>query len=956
MSAGHERDWKTREEPIAPRLDAVGWKLGPATRSTRRTEDEETPEGRADYALWMDQKIVAVVEGRKVGSGAQNLLATAKRWRGLPAAAGVPFLYATDGRALWFLDARHPENRPRRVAGFHAPAALHELLSQDLDAATQRLLALPNDSGPLRPYQREANAEIEKALASRKREMLVAMAPGTGKTHVLVNQVHRLLKSGVARRVLVLVDRRALAAQAVRALSTFEIEKGLKFDLAYEVASTRFRIGDFGRDEHLQPKVLPASDLTHPKPGQLLVYVCTIQRMAINLLGAQAVFAGGEELVDEDLKRLEVPIHAFDVVVTDECHRSYTASEVSVWRDTLDHFDAIKIGLTATPAAHTTGYFKSLVSRYDYPQAVSDDVLVDYDVVPVDTGVHLKGLFLTDEERIPVIDPITRLRRRDRLHDERGLDTSDAERKITAPEPNRLVVEELKRRALEHEQTYGRFPKTLIFAANDLPGSSHADQLVSLCRAAFDSGAAFVEKITGRVDRPLQRIREFRNRANPGIAVTVDLLANGIDLPDLEFVVLLRPVKSRILFEQMLGRGTRRGERYPGKSHFTVFDGFGGDLLRYFEASTGITAEPPDTRPVAQVIEDIWANRDRALNLGALVKRLLRVDKEMTREAREQFGPAVPGGDVAKYAKGLPQALKADFVGSMMLLRNPRFQGLLFNEARPAPSTLRPSTGSGQSGFGIVAQDQGPRPRIEGSTKGKPARPEPVEGRSVAPVVPAISPPPLPHKPPRPAVAATPPTPAPEAPAVVYPKRGPIRTSWHAREPEAEGSKRDEYLAVFEKFVRDNPEQIKAIRILLDRPREWGPGPLTELKTKLNATPHRFTVEELQKAHKATYRRNRVDLISMVKHAADGKEPLLTASERVERALKRVVAQHTFTPDQEKWLDFIREHLRENLAIDEYAFDSVPIFTREGGSATVRKVFKQRLPELLHDLNEALVV
>src|SRR5262249_9703083 len=156
------------------------------------------------------------------------------------------------------------------------------------------------------------------------------------------------------------------------------------------------------------------------------------------------------------------------------------------------------------------------------------------------------------------------------------------------------IVEELKKYSDEHEKQYGRFPKTLIFGANDLPHVSHADQLVSTAREVFNRGDAFVEKITGRVDRPLQRIREFRNRPNPGIAVTVDLLTTGVDIRDLEFLVFLRPVKSRILFEQMLGRGTRKGEKYPDKSHFTVFDCFDGTLLAYFRKATGITAELPD--------------------------------------------------------------------------------------------------------------------------------------------------------------------------------------------------------------------------------------------------------------------------------------------------------------------------------------------------------------------------
>ena len=102
------------------------------------------------------------------------------------------------------------------------------------------------------------------------------------------------------------------------------------------------------------------------------------------------------------------------------------------------------------------------------------------------------------------------------------------------------------------------------------------------------------------------------------------MLTTGVDIPDLEFIVFLRPVKSRILFEQMLGRGTRRGERYPDKSHFVVFDCFDGTLLEYFRQATAITAEAPTppTRTVSEIIDDIWANRDRDYNIKCLVKRL----------------------------------------------------------------------------------------------------------------------------------------------------------------------------------------------------------------------------------------------------------------------------------------------------------------------------------------------
>src|SRR5204862_3790053 len=201
--------------------------------------------------------------------------------------------------------------------------------------------------------------------------------------------------------------------------------------------------------------------------------------------------------------------------------------------------------------------------------------------------------------------------------------------KFTTPETTLKILEELLKHAIDHESQYGRFPKTLIFAANDLPHTSHADQLVDTARDVFGRGDSFVQKITGRVDRPLQRIREFRNRPAPGVAVTVDMLSTGVDIPDLEGIVFLRPVKSRILFEQMLGRGTRKGEHFPHKDHFTVFDCFGGSLLEYFRKATAITADMPTTefKTIAEIIEDIWVNRDRDYNIRRLVKRLQRINK-----------------------------------------------------------------------------------------------------------------------------------------------------------------------------------------------------------------------------------------------------------------------------------------------------------------------------------------
>lgn len=889
MSAA-ESEWKTRKRRIDPKLDAAGWRLlKKASAGAGRTEEEETENGPADYALWLDQRIVGVVEAKKLTVGPQNVLTQAARYsRGIePAVASgnydghrAPFLYSTNGEVIWFHDVRHPFNRSRRIADVHTADAVKEMLGRDFDAECAKALQLPHDHPRLRPYQKDANAAVERAISERKRNLLVAMATGTGKTFTLVNQIYRLMKAGVARRVLFLVDRRALAAQAVRAFSAFEVEPGKKFDQVYEVYSSRFQTEDFGEEEKFDPKVLPQKYLTNPQPGHAFVYVATIQRMAINVLGRQAIFGVGDESVDEDADRLDIPIHAFDVIVADECHRGYTSQEVSTWRSTLDHFDAIKVGLTATPASHTTAYFTQKVFEYGYEQAVRDGHLVDYDAVYVKSDVRMSGLFLREGENVEIVDPETGLSRMDTLEDERQFDTTAVEREATSPDSNAKILRELKKHADEHERLHGRFPKTLIFAVNDLPHTSHADQLVNLARDIFGKGDTFVEKITGRVDRPLQRIREFRNRPTPSIAVTVDLLTTGVDIPDLEFIVFLRPVKSRILFEQMLGRGTRKGEKYPDKDHFTVFDCFDGTLLKYFKDSTGITKEEPvkPTRSIEEIVTDIWSNKDREYNIGCLVKRLQRIDKSMSGEARELFAKYVPSGDLAAFARGLPGSLRQAFVPTMEKLKDEGFQELLVNYPRP------------QRTF-IVAPDQSDN----------------------------------------------------------------VSSVLMLRDVAGNEYKPEDYLKAFSKFVAENPDHIDAVKILLDRPRAWRPTALNELREKLKQSRYRFSVENLQKAHEVTFKKALVDVISMVKHAAKEEEPLFTASERVERAFARVTAGKTFTADQTKWLDRIREHLRANLSIDQEDFEVIPILADAGGLGVARKVFgAAKLDELLHEFNEAI--
>lgn len=414
-------EWLTRKRLIDGKLRQAGWKIVPFRPAARvadcdrcAVEEYETANGPADYALCLDGHVIGIVEAKKLTLGPQNVLLQAERYsKGIVQPGigvgeyGVPFLYSTNGEVIWHHDVRHGLNRSRQISAFHTPEALQERLRRDFDGACAALLALPNTSPRLRPYQRDANEATERTIADRKRQMLIAMATGTGKTFTMVNQIYRFMKAGVGRRILFLVDRRALAAQAVRAFSSFEAEPGLKFDKVYDVFSQRFQREDFGEEEKFDPKILPSSHLLDPKPGHAFVYVSTIQRMVINLFGSEALRATGSEEVDEDAAKMDIPIHAFDLIIADECHRGYTSAEAAIWRKALDHFDAIKIGLTATPAAHTTAFFKDIVFRYEYERAVREGFLVDYDIVNIRSNVRVNGIFLKEGEQVGLINTRT---------------------------------------------------------------------------------------------------------------------------------------------------------------------------------------------------------------------------------------------------------------------------------------------------------------------------------------------------------------------------------------------------------------------------------------------------------------------------------------------------------------------------------------------------------------------
>ena len=386
-----ESEALTRRKRIDPKLKALGWVVVPyidgmdvSQLSNHAVEEYLTEKNeRADYALFVNGVLLGIIEAKKLAVGAQNVLEQARRYsRGATRdGAGnwngyrVPFLYSSNGETHWFIDVRDDKATSRQIMHLHPPSALEDFIQCERKDAFNWFLDKPiEDIAKLRPYQQRAIQSAETALLSGKRTMLLAMATGTGKTYTTTAQIYRLLESRYAKRILFLVDRKALAAQAVREFSAFNTPRGNKFDQEYEVYSQRFQREDFGEDEPFNPKVLPEGYLTNPNGTQSFVYVCTIQRMAINLFGRALAFGQteGEVETNDDADQLNIPVHAFDIIIADECHRGYTAQDDAIWQSTLQHFDAIKIGLTATPAKHTVAVFGEPVFRYGIQEAIRD--------------------------------------------------------------------------------------------------------------------------------------------------------------------------------------------------------------------------------------------------------------------------------------------------------------------------------------------------------------------------------------------------------------------------------------------------------------------------------------------------------------------------------------------------------------------------------------------------------
>lgn len=864
---------------IDGQLTAAGWQAdtehlryskGVRPESGKQIAIAEWPtkNGPADYVLFDGLTPVAVVEAKKYGSDISGDILQAERYsegyevlgeEQLPKPVGadasfvgwptgqtgklfkIPFVYATNGRpflqqlatksGVWFRDARQGTNHARPLMGWHTPEHLRDLLAGDVAQSEAKLKSEPFAYLHLREYQEQAVSAVEASIANGKRECLVAMATGTGKTRTIIGLIYRLLKAKRFKRILFLVDRTSLGEQAQNAFKDMRLEQNQVFTEIYDVKE----LGDIEPDSATK------------------VQVATVQGMVRRIFGDGA----------------EIPIDRYDCIVVDEAHRGYIldremgegeleirseADYISSYRRVLDHFDAVKVALTATPAQHTVEIFGHPVFTYSYREAVVDGWLVDHEPpIRLITRLAEKGIHFDKGEKIQVVQTKTGSLDTATLPDELDFEVDAFNRLVITENFNRVVCEEI---AKQIDPTGEQ--KTLIFCAND----AHADLVVTLLKAALESvwGALddkTVMKITGRTDKPMQAILRYKNERLPNVAVTVDLLSTGIDVPKITNLVFLRRVRSRILYEQMLGRATRLCPEID-KEVFRIFD-----AVDLYSALDAVNTMKPVVQsvsiPLAQLFAELIDEKshqtpgsaeDRShaddvkdqivVRIRGLLRRALkRVEDKPELQEVLNLLEQVAGEPLLAWTKTLKQA-DSETVASLI---------------KSEPNLLKLLEGlqlGGKGGFGQVISTHDDE--LIGTETG-------------------------------------------------YGK---------AKKPE-------DYLDAFRQFILENRNKIAALQLAVTRPRELTREHLKQLKLAL--AENEFSEAAVRTAWREAKNEDiAASIIGYVRQMALG-SPLIPFEARVDRALKKILASKKWPLPQQKWLERIAKAVKNDVVLDEQTFD-----------------------------------
>lgn len=603
--------------------------------------------GYADYAFFVNLKMVGIIEAKRMAADIPSVIDyqckeyargikdedeeyTVGQWDGYK----VPLLFATNGRkylkqletksGIWCLDVRKPYNIPKVQQGWMSPTGISELLEKDIEAANQKLqtyeydLLTDPDGLNLRDYQVRAIKAAENAVINGANTVLLSMATGTGKTRTVLGMIYRFLKTERFKRILFMVDRSALGEQAQDVFKEVKIEELMTLDEIYNIKN----LGDTKIDKETK------------------IQIATVQSMVKRIM-----FNEGDAIP---------AISDYDLIVVDEAHRGYILDKemdedeilyrnqddyVSKYRSVMDYFDAVKIALTATPALHTTEIFGKPVFNYAYREAVVEGYLVDHDAPhTLTTKLSEEGIVFQKGETVAIYDPITgEIINSDELEDELRFDVETFNRRVITESFNRVNLEEI---AVELDPEGEG--KTLIFAVDD----AHADMIVKILKEIYEPQGVDHEaimKITGSVaggnkKKIMEAIRKFKSGKYPNVVVTVDLLTTGIDVPEITTIIFMRRVKSRILFEQMIGRATRLCPEIK-KTHFEIYDPVG-----VYSSLQPVSTMKPVVANAATSFEDLLSGletlpNDRQIEnqIDMILAKLQRTKRNLSDKTMEHF-------------------------------------------------------------------------------------------------------------------------------------------------------------------------------------------------------------------------------------------------------------------------------------------------------------------------------
>lgn len=919
-------------------LVAAGWAVQDfraanlqAARGVALREFELNPGyGTADYLLYVDAKACGVIEAKKQGatltgvetqSGryAQGLPATLPAWR-----RPLPFVYESTGIETHFSNGLDPVPRARHVFAFHRPETLAEWLAQaaadppgapatvlttdgqppttQAERATggtmlARLQAMPplvTEWGDFKlwPAQITAIRNLEKSLAANKPRALIQMATGSGKTFTAISFIYRLIKFAGARRVLFLVDRGNLGRQTKK-----------EFD-QYVSPVNNFKFGEEFIVQHLASNNLDKT---------ARVCISTIQRMFSMLKGRELP----DEADEESTERVEglfkdpepiaynpaFPIETFDIIVTDEAHRSI----YNLWRQVLEYFDAHLIGLTATPNKQTFGFFnQNLVMEYGHAQAVADGVNVNYDVYRIKTEVTEAGSTVEAGYWLQVLDKPTRARRDWQLDDDFAYAPGELDRSVQTPDQIRTIARTLRDRwQSDLFPQRQELPKTLVFAKDD----NHAEAIVGILRDEWGRGNEFAQKITYRTtgSKPEELIKAFRTSYYPRIAVTVDMIATGTDIKPVEIVVFMRSVKSRSFFEQMKGRGVRvikdddlRGVN-PGehvhKDHFVIVDCVG---VCERDKTDSRPMDQKKSVPLDALLQAVSLGNVEPEVLSSVAVRLARLDAQLSDAERAKVVTEACGLGLKELSRGIVQALdpredrspqeaEAALRHAVKPLSSPALRTLILTLKQQNELVIDTVTQDRvlEAGFSEAARE-----RAQGIVQSFEA--------FIAQHRDEIT-----------------------ALQILYnrPTKAPLRF-----------------------------EDLKALADTLQAPPHlWTESQLWQAYAALDQS----------KVKGASRRRILTDLVSLVRYAMHQENELVPYPERVAANFKAWMAQQQaagkgFTDEQRWWLEQMAEHIASNLGIEAEDFGYAP-FDQRGGLGRVHQLFGAELPKLVDELNRELV-